>query len=209
MMRIYEKKFSDEQIRGAMEEAGSYRAAAKLLGMTPPAVRYRCLQLGIPGARPHPRPLSDHHEKIVEMSGFYSAREIAAEIGGGVEAVRKYMVRHDIPRLPGKARPEKNAFWLGGRKTGAYRSVPAPKDHPHRRRNGHIAEHRLVMEQKIGRYLEPGEVVHHIDEDRLNNHPDNLMLFASHADHMRHHILERKEHSLQLTAKRASSSQAR
>lgn len=49
--------------------------------------------------------------------------------------------------------------------------------------------HRVVMEEKLGRKLRPGEIVHHIDEDKTNNHPDNLQLFASQAEHARHHAL--------------------
>ena len=48
-------------------------------------------------------------------------------------------------------------------------------------------EHRLVMEEYLGRELTKEEVVHHIDEDRLNNDIDNLMLFKSSGDHTRHH----------------------
>ena len=50
---------------------------------------------------------------------------------------------------------------------------------------GYVREHRLVMEQKLGRRLEPGEVVHHIDEDRTNNAPENLELFTSNGEHLR------------------------
>lgn len=35
-------------------------------------------------------------------------------------------------------------------------------------------EHRVVMEQRLGRPLLPTEVVHHKDEDGCNNVPDNL-----------------------------------
>jgi hypothetical protein len=48
-------------------------------------------------------------------------------------------------------------------------------------------EHRVVMEQMIGRSLRAGEVVHHIDGNKLNNDPANLQLFASQAEHARHH----------------------
>jgi hypothetical protein len=59
-------------------------------------------------------------------------------------------------------------------------------DHPHAAQNGYVREHRLVMEQELGRYLDPQEVVHHRDGDPTNNAPANLEVFASHAEHMRH-----------------------
>src|SRR5438445_6421545 len=39
---------------------------------------------------------------------------------------------------------------------------------------GLVMEHRLVMERKLGRELEPHEWVNHIDEVRTNNVEDNL-----------------------------------
>ena len=53
--------------------------------------------------------------------------------------------------------------------------------------NGLIYEHQLVAEQKIGRWLKDEEVVHHIDRDRANNKPENLLIFASNADHAAFH----------------------
>lgn len=38
--------------------------------------------------------------------------------------------------------------------------------------------HRIVAEEKIGRPLKPGEVVHHIDGNHRNNDPDNLAVMA-------------------------------
>jgi site-specific recombinase XerD len=46
---------------------------------------------------------------------------------------------------------------------------------------------RKVMEDKLGRKLKPTEIVHHIDNDPYNNHPDNLHLFHNKADHLRYH----------------------
>ena len=47
-----------------------------------------------------------------------------------------------------------------------------------------MAEHRLVMEEKLGRLLLPSEVVHHKDGNKTNNHPDNLELFSSNGKHI-------------------------
>ena len=51
-------------------------------------------------------------------------------------------------------------------------------------------EHRIVAERMLGRPLLPGEVVHHIDRDKRNNDPSNLMVFPSQAAHAKWH----KEH---------------
>lgn len=47
-------------------------------------------------------------------------------------------------------------------------------------------EHRVVMERKLGRKLCKGEVVHHIDGNAHNNHPDNLMV-TTQSEHARAH----------------------
>lgn len=38
--------------------------------------------------------------------------------------------------------------------------------------------HRVMAEQKIGRRLQNGEVVHHVDGNSLNNDPDNLVVIT-------------------------------
>src|SRR4051812_30521756 len=62
--------------------------------------------------------------------------------------------------------------------------------HPRCYPSGMVLQHRLVMERKLNRFLQPGEVVHHRDEDVANNDPDNLKLYASQSDHMKHHQQE-------------------
>lgn len=49
--------------------------------------------------------------------------------------------------------------------------------------------HRIVAESVLGRPLAPGEVVHHEDQVKHNNHPSNLIVFPSQGDHFRHHQL--------------------
>lgn len=55
-------------------------------------------------------------------------------------------------------------------------------------------EHRIVAEEIIGRKLQPGEVVHHIDGNKKNNDPSNLMVLSSQKEHARLHMeLRRKK----------------
>src|SRR3990167_11221407 len=48
-----------------------------------------------------------------------------------------------------------------------------------------INEHRLVMESVLGRRLLSSEIVHHLDHNKLNNSPDNLMI-VSHSEQFRY-----------------------
>lgn len=48
--------------------------------------------------------------------------------------------------------------------------------HPNATRNGYVGRARLVMENKIGRYLRRHEQVWHVDRNRSNDAPENLTL---------------------------------
>ena len=67
-----------------------------------------------------------------------------------------------------------------------YKQVYIPS-HPYADTKGCVKKHRLVMEEKLGRYLEPWEVVDHINRDRWDNRPENLRLFSSQSLHMKNH----------------------
>lgn len=49
--------------------------------------------------------------------------------------------------------------------------------------NGWELEHVYVVSQFIGRELNPGETIHHLDHVRTNNVLSNLFLFKNQADH--------------------------
>ena len=49
-------------------------------------------------------------------------------------------------------------------------------------------KHRIVAENKLGRALKKGEIVHHLDGDKHNNDPDNLRIFVNQAEHARYHF---------------------
>lgn len=83
---------------------------------------------------------------------------------------------------------EDSPAWKGGHgiTPDGYAWVLA-KNHPNRNRVNRVAEHRIVMEQILGRYLEPWESVHHKNGNRSDNRPENLELWTTryHSDGIR------------------------
>ena len=59
-----------------------------------------------------------------------------------------------------------------------------------------MAEHRWVMANTLGRPLKRWEQVHHLDMDKANNAPDNLIL-VEHRVHNAITALERENFRLQ------------
>jgi len=91
---------------------------------------------------------------------------------------------------------ERNPNWRGGRVVDprGYVLLRMP-DHPRADVRGYVYEHVVVAERKLGRAILPTEEVHHRDENKSNNNPDNLIVTHSKSDHlMRYH---RKRDDLQ------------
>jgi hypothetical protein len=66
-------------------------------------------------------------------------------------------------------------------------------DHPMSSGKGWVAEHRFVMSEVLGKTLKSGEFVHHVNGDRGDNRPENLVVMGM-SDHNSHHkSLEAKE----------------
>jgi hypothetical protein len=65
------------------------------------------------------------------------------------------------------------------------------RGHPNATKNHYVLEHRIVMENKIGRILKRGEIVHHINEKKKDNRPENLQLIESASTHTRSHSIQK------------------
>ena len=123
-----------------------------------------------------------------------SIDSIGAEFGISSSGMRKYFIKYAIPRRSNtdflKKSPANNPNWKGGRHDHeGYITIYAP-DHPKASRK-RVYEHQLVMEKYLGRYLEEGEVVHHIDGNRKNNDINNLLLLTN-SDHAKLHAIIRR-----------------
>jgi len=86
---------------------------------------------------------------------------------------------------------ENNPAFNGGKYISNGYYVLFMPDHPNRDIKNMVYEHRYVMECKLGRYLTIEECVHHIDHNKLNNKPENLMLFKNNSEHIKYHNKEK------------------
>lgn len=77
---------------------------------------------------------------------------------------------------------------------GAYTYAVVP-DHPHATKNGYVLEHRIVMENHLGRLLTDDEEVHHKDENGKNNALDNLEVKSKSQHHRDHGLAKGRKHA--------------
>ncbi len=90
---------------------------------------------------------------------------------------------------------DKNPKWNGGRTSSGHGPYPCVRQLGHPRANtwGYVQEHILVAERALGRYIELPVEVHHVNEDKGDPSPNNLVICPNHAYHM---LLHRRRNAL-------------
>ena len=118
----------------------------------------------------------------------YRSFEIAKKLNKSPKAIQKafrrfgFPVLHNVCPRCGRDNPQ----WKGGIHIGkdGYLYLRRP-NHPHANHAGYVFAHRLAVEEHLGRYLLPTEVVHHKDGNPANNDISNLEVFSSNGQHLR------------------------
>lgn len=174
------------QVTQVYTETQSIALTAERLGLSYQQVRKELRRQGATVVRQKTGACYRKGDEVKQLAAQnLSLSEIARRIGTNKRHVRAYLVEQEIARPRYSQAMENNPRWKGGKMVDpdGYILIKRP-DHPHCNRHGYVREHRLVMEEKLGRYLEPTEVVHHLDDDPSNNHPDNLEIFSSNTEHL-------------------------
>lgn len=136
------------------------------------------------GTGPLRNPIDD-----AEMLRLYDEGHSLVELGERY-GVSEGTIRNHLEKLgrarrgKGSSRGDKHGMWRGGVhvKKGGHILVKSP-NHPHRNRLGYVRVHRLVVEEALGGFLLPFEVVHHDDHTPGNNALSNLRLFCGRDEH--------------------------
>ena len=146
----------------------------------------------------------------------YRLKQIGVEVLSRTDAMKYSWKNHTPPmlgkkgelspvygrKMPQDQREKLRPTWEAkaesrlGRKrhSQGYWLVYSPEN-SHADRNGYVLEHRLIVEQSIGRELEPREIVHHINGNKTDNRLENLLL-TNMAEHAKlHKLMGRNENA--------------
>lgn len=92
---------------------------------------------------------------------------------------------------------ENHHNYKGGRymASDGYIKIKMP-EHPRASKDGYVPEHIVIKEKDIGRPINRGEEVHHVNSQRNDNRPENLFVFSSGELHRLFHKAIQKQPEL-------------
>jgi len=113
----------------------------------------------------------------------FTISEIAQDCEVSITTISRWAEKFDIREIrpyKGDKKGPNNPFWKGGKykdnQTG-YVYIYSP-EHPSANKKGYVPEHRIVIEELIGRYLRSNEAVYHKNKVKDDNDIDNLEIIV-------------------------------
>lgn len=167
------RKVTTAQVQEAYERLRDPGLVADELGIVRPAVNHILatklgIRIGKGGNPPQKLPM----QEIIQMYGAgLTTVDIARKFEVDPEIIRRRLNRRGIQLRPRGCHKEKNAQWKG--KNGKY--------------NRQTYQARKACVEFLGKRLLPGTVIHHMNENTLDNQPDNLWVFPNASCHARYH----------------------
>lgn len=171
-----------EQLENDYQEFGSMLKMAQKHGVSKKLIMNHMKRHGIERKKRSAQEVDQKVSPLLDKG--LPTSQIAESVGVSEVTVRKSAKR--------KGKAVNDLYHKGEIIThNGYRLIKAPIGHPGADSHGYVREHRLILESKIARYLEPGEVAHHRNHDKLDNRPENLELMRL-GEHTSHHHTGKK-----------------
>ena len=165
-------------------------------------VQYWMAEYGI-SARPRPggrkTPFTEEQLRECYCDQGLNIKDTAAALGCTAIAVRAGVVRFGL-----QVDSKKTAKGTWRRKIVVTDGDPEHRyahrgyiflrrpDHPSADRDGYVPEHRIVVEEAMGRMAQPGEIIHHINLQKTDNRLENLAVLTTKDLHIEvHRYMER------------------
>lgn len=181
-----------DRVVALFAELKSTRLVADRIGISVNTVHHHLKLRGLKsprlGCRTFPNAACERNaQAVLQMcQDGWSLTQIGKVVGTRGGEVKKFLRRQGVTKeFQAYAEGEKHHFWKGRLIDKDGYVLIHCKGHPLARKHSHyIFEHRLVMEQSLGRFLLPTEVIHHRNGDKKDNRPENLQVFQSNGEHL-------------------------
>lgn len=174
-------KISKEDLAKAYKRLGTIQKVADEYGVSKKLILNHMKEKGVKRNPSSKKQGEDYVNKLRRLSADgLNGVQIAKKLKTSSSTVYTIAARENIKIT--------NNFHVGFIVTGSGYKLLRAINHPFSDSKGYVREHRLVMEGFLGRYLEIGECVHHIDGNKMNNSIENLELMTI-EQHVRfHHV---------------------